>query len=138
MNQLINYYQVKSAAWLGYAGIVWNRFNWLLTLQLAMAGFFLTNHSKIDSTAIFQFHIPTIGLIVAFLWFIMGIEDFRSMNKHRNRVKNLEKQIEDELTDSNNKTNHDEIRKSFFRQTYLLFFFPTITITSWLVIMYVD
>ena len=138
MDQLISYYQVQSSAWLGYAGIVWNRFNWMLTLQLAMIGFFFTNYSKTSFSVIYQFHISTVGLIVAILWLFMGIEDFRSMDKHRKRVKNLERKIEKELVDTNIKTNPSKVGRSIFRQSYLLIVFPTVAVISWLVTVLVN
>ena len=135
MDHLISYYQVKSSAWLGYAGIVWNRFNWLLTLQLGMIGYYFTVVSTNNLGLFSKYNIPAIGLIVSLLWLFMGVEDFKSMKKHRSIVKGLESKIENELSKSKELIEIDNFSKSQFHQTYLLFIFPIVSITNWCLVL---
>jgi hypothetical protein len=135
MDHLISYYQVRSSAWLGYAGIVWNRFNWLLTLQLGIIGYYFTVVSTNNLGVFSKYNIPTIGLIISLLWLFMGVEDFKSMKKHRSLVKELESKIESELLILKEPIGTDDFSKRQFHQTYLLFIFPIVSITNWCLVL---
>ncbi len=135
MDHLISYYQVKSSAWLGYASIVWNRFNWVLTLQLGMIGYYFSVVPANNLGLFSKFNIPAIGFIVSLLWLFMGLEDFKSMKKHRSIVKGLESQIETELSKPKVPIGIDSLSKSLFHQTYLLFVFPIISLSNWCLII---
>ena len=135
LSDVIHYYEVRMSALSQYSDRVWNRFNWFLTLQLAISGFYFSQLEKLASFSIFKSGIPIIGFVVAILWLIMGAEDFVSMRKHGKRTTEVENKVK-ALFSRQGVDFNAQARKSFinFRQTWLLFIFPAFIILSWAVV----
>ena len=135
LSDVIHYYEVRMSALSEYSDRVWNRFNWLLTLQLAIFGFYFSQIDKSASFAIFKLGVPIVGIVVAILWLVMGAEDYVSMRKHGKRTDEVENKLRDLFSNENIEFNF-QARRSFisFRQTWLLFIFPALIIISWMVV----
>ena len=129
----LTYFEIRMMAFTSYSDRVWNRFNWLLTLELAILGFYFSNLDKITQNILLARGIPSVGLIVAVLWFLMGVEDTISLRKHRLIIQYVENSIRKTLARHSWKTDHS--RSSFrFRQNWLLFVFPILTIGGWILL----
>lgn len=135
LSEVIHYYEIRMSALSEYSDRVWNRFNWLLTLQLAIFGFYFSQIDKSASVAIFKSGVPIIGIVVAILWLVMGAEDYVSMKKHGKRTAEVENKVKELFSNENMEFNF-QARRSFisFRQTWLLFVFPALIIISWLAV----
>lgn len=135
LSDVIHYYEVRMSALSEYSDRVWNRFNWLLTLQLAISGFYFSQLDKLASFSVFKSGVPIIGFVVAILWLIMGAEDFVSMRKYGKRTTEVENKVKT-LFSRQGVDFNSQARKSFvnFRQTWLLFIFPALIIFSWAVV----
>ena len=137
ISDVVHYYEVRMSALSDYSNGVWNRFNWFLTLQLAIFGFYFSQSNKIGEISLFESGVPIVGVIVAILWLIMGAEDFISMNKHGKKTTKVEDRVLELLSEQNIKFNF-KVKKSVirFRQTWLLFLFPALLIASWLIVYF--
>ncbi len=78
--ELVHYYEVRMLALTGYSTQIWNRFNWFLTLELAIFGFFFTRLTHLPSNS--AVIVPIIGIVIATLWTLIGSEDYVSMKRH--------------------------------------------------------
>jgi hypothetical protein len=135
LSDAVNYYSIKMSALSEYSTMIWNRFNWFLTLQVAILGFYFSQLTKIDASSVVLIGVPVAGLIVAILWAIMGIEDYLSIRRHGKRTKELDKHVRglflnQEICIYQN----DQNGRIEFKQTSLLYYFPMLTMTSWIVI----
>lgn len=128
LDELIHYYGVKMNGLSSYSSIVWNRFNWILTLELAAFGLFLTKEkaSISDSISIDEFCV--VGIVITTLWIVMGLLDYRSLDRHKESTKYLEKKVRMKLKEPV----HDNDGHSLFRQTWILFLFPMMVILIWI------
>lgn len=137
LNNLCSVFQTRMAAYSNYSNQVWNRFNWLLTLQVGIAGFYINNSlTSPNSTkkAIF------LALTVCILWLLMGIEDYFGLKRSYEKVKACNKIIVEKMDISKAEAKEleqvkDE-RKLAFRQTSLLYVFPATTLLAWLLVFY--
>ena len=123
----IHYYEVKMNAFTSYSAAVWNRFNWILTLQLGAFGLFFTEimgvRDNIGASNIFQL----LGILICILWVLVGYHDFKTLDKHKVVVKKIEDKIKVKIPDS-----WPEVDvKTFFRQSRLLYLFPLPLIVLW-------
>ena len=136
LSDLIHYYEVRMTALSEYSDRVWNRFNWFLTLQLAILGFFFTQIDKLVSHPFVAKGVPVVGVVVAVLWALMGAEDYFSMRKHGKRTTEVELRVKESFL----RKGFDfeiAVRKSFinFGQTWLLFLFPLVVVFLWVGIL---
>lgn len=136
LSDLIHYYEVRMTALSEYSDRVWNRFNWFLTLQIAILGFFLSQIEKIATQPFLAYGVPIVGVVVAGIWALMGAEDYVSMRKHGKRTTTVEERVKDKFL----RQGFDfevSVRKSFlhFRQTSLLFLFPLFVAILWLAVL---
>jgi hypothetical protein len=84
-DQLFEDYKLKLEYVRGQYDRLWQRFNFFLTVQLALFGFlgYLTFDVKILEAAV----LPAwVGLIVSVLWYIVGAEDRRLVEVYRQRA----------------------------------------------------
>jgi hypothetical protein len=113
-----------------YSSRIWNRFNWFLTLELAIFGFFFSHLETLPKN--FSSIVPIIGIVVAILWFLIGFEDRKSMKRHSEMVKEVDIKIREIFTEKNinfkAKIKKPPVR---FRQMWVLFLFPLIIAISW-------
>jgi len=123
----IHYYEVKMNAFTEYSAAVWNRFNWILTLQLGAFGLFFTEiigvRDNIGASNIFQL----LGVLICILWVLVGIHDFLSLRKHKSNVAEIDEIIKNRMQDLWNK----KPKESPIRLTWLLFIFPIPLIIFW-------
>ncbi|MDM8561255.1 hypothetical protein [Candidatus Parabeggiatoa sp. HSG14] len=129
--ELVHYYEVRMMALTGYSTQIWNRFNWFLTLELAIFGFFFTRLGALPPNS--AVIVPIIGVVIAVLWTLIGSEDYISMKRHGQATTGVEKEIRKTFYEQGIDFNN-QIKKSFikFRQTWILFLFPVIVTISWL------
>lgn len=135
LSDLIHYYEVRMMALSEYSDRVWNRFNWFMTVEVAIFGFFFSQVDKIVLQSLLHNGIPLVGITIALLWSLMGAEDYVSMRKHGKRTTEVEWQVMERFKDSG-LSFEVQVRKSFvnFRQTWLLFVFPCLVVVAWMII----
>ncbi|ETR67061.1 MAG: hypothetical protein OMM_12003 [Candidatus Magnetoglobus multicellularis str. Araruama] len=128
----VHYYEVRMNALSEYSDRVWNRFNWFLTLQLAIFGFYFTQIDKLSLQPLIAKGIPIVGITISVLWCLMGAEDYVSMRKHGKRTLEVENKVKEAFLQE--KYDFEvSVRRSFirFRQTWLLFLFPILVTGAW-------
>lgn len=134
IENITHYYRIKMSAFSKYLAIVWNRFNWFLTLTIAVFGVYF---NKIEQTSyfLFQYGIPTIGIVLSFLWLFMGVEDYLSLKRHKAKVSSIDNHLKDYFhkadIDIRFEKNNNYLN---FTQSTLLFLFPGLAIICWLII----
>ena len=133
LNDLLYYYEVRMSVLSEYSDRVWNRFNWFLTFQLAIFGFYFSHLEKNSTQTINLIEIPMIGVFLVILWLLMGFEDYLSMQRHSKRVKDVEGSVEEHFHKNGFSFGKHKINRLIrFRQTWLLFVFPAIVFAIWL------
>ncbi len=129
--ELVHYYEVRMLALTEYSSRIWNRFNWFLTLELAIFGFFFTHLETLPAN--FASIVPIIGMVIAILWFLIGFEDRQSMKRHGETVNELDLEVRKIFVECGInfelKVKKHPIR---FRQMWVLFVFPLIVGLSWI------
>ena len=131
LNSLCSVFQTRMGAFSNYSNQVWNRFNWLLTLQVGIAGFFLTNHSSDSYSSKATIFL---ALLICILWLLMGIEDRKNLKKHSERVETCHQKILEEINPKGIKALRDESQGNF-SQTSLLYLFPAISMIGWVIVI---
>lgn len=136
LNCLCSVFQTRMNAFSNYSNQVWNRFNWLLTLQVGIAGLFLTNYSSASDSSKGTI---ILALMVCILWLLMGIEDWKNLKQHSERVKICHVHITNKIEPfAEGISEHTQSNPGVFsfRQTWLLFLFPSISLIGWLIILF--
>lgn len=136
LNCLCSVFQTRMEAYSNYSNQVWNRFNWLLTLQTGIAGFFLSNFSSSAGSAK---GVIFLAIVVCVFWLLLGIEDFYGLRKQSERVKSCQKIIIARLEPFEKgvlELQKENPRFLNFRQTSLLFFLPLVVLIAWLLLMW--
>ena len=135
LGDLTQYYRIRMSALSKYSNIVWNRFNWFLTLSVAIFGLYF-NKIEQSSYYLFKYGIPTIGIVLSILWFLMGIEDYFTLQSHKKKVSKINKYIKDSFAEGNIDIGIEK-RNFFinFSQSILLYVYPLISILSWVLIL---
>lgn len=136
LNCLCSVFQTRMEAYSNYSNQVWNRFNWLLTLQTGIAGFFISNFSSSAGSAK---GVIFLAIIVCVFWLLLGIEDFYGLKKQSERVKSCQKIIIERLEPFEKgvlELQKENPKFLNFRQTSLLFFLPLVVLIAWLLLMW--
>lgn len=136
LNCLCSVFQTRMEAYSNYSNQVWNRFNWLLTLQTGIAGFFLSNFSSSAGSAK---GVIFLAIVVCVFWLLLGIEDFYGLRKQSERVQSCQKIIIARLEPFEKgvlELQKENPRFLNFRQTSLLFFLPLVVLIAWLLLMW--
>lgn len=95
---LIEAYKTAIDYFDGYATRVYNRFNILLTVDVALAGLFGT--AWMQSQAISSagaLYIPLIGLVLSILLYIQSAQDKFVLKRHLKRINDIRKKIEEKI-----------------------------------------
>ena len=125
LDKIINIYNIRMTKLGAYSTLVWNRFNWLVTLQIALLGFFFSQIDKkqAEIKILFEISIPVIGLVLSVLWLMLGKEDYFTLKKQKEEIKCLSNIINEKLNllVSLNK------KRINFSQSIFLFLFPILT-----------
>ncbi len=134
-DNLISILQIRTDALIKYSQRIWTLFNWFLTLQVAILGYYFRT-MQLDSHTL---AVPIVGLTLSVLWLLIGINDFKSFNKHKSVKTEIEKKVSKNLNISNllgyNQSEKEQNKKFEFRQTYMLMIFPIIVFLLWLYIV---
>ena len=129
--ELVHYYEVRMLALTEYSSQIWNRFNWFLTLEVAIFGFFFTHLETLPANL--SSIIPIIGVVIAGLWTFIGFEDRKSMKRHSEIVNEVDLEIRKFFAECSinfePKVKKHPIR---FRQMWVLVIFPLIMAASWI------
>lgn len=132
IESILYYYEVKMQGLGSYSNIVWSRFNWFLTLELALLGFLFTQAANFPSYNMLKIVIWFAGVLVSIFWLTLGRLDYSSLERHSERGRELNNIIVDSLPSLpptlKSKNIHD---KSHFRQTKILFILPGALIVCW-------
>ncbi|MCK5720581.1 MAG: hypothetical protein KAH84_11645 [Thiomargarita sp.] len=129
--ELVHYYEVRILALTEYSGLIWNRFNWFLTLQLVIFGFLFTRLETLPAN--YASIVPIMGIVITLLWSLIGYEDYNSMKRHGKVATDIDEKIKKLFAEQG--IDFDiELKKSAtrFRQTWILFVFPIIVSLSWI------
>ncbi len=128
--ELVHYYEMRMIALTNYSTQIWNRFNWFLTLELAIFGFFFTQFGALPPNS--AIIVPIIGIVIAVLWTLIGSEDYLSVKRRRQATAGVDQKIRKIFSEQGIEF-ETQTKKSFtnFRQTWILFLFPMIVAVSW-------
>lgn len=133
-DNLVVYYEIRMSVLSNYSSIVWNRFNWILTLQLTIFGFYLLNIEK-DIPQL-RISVLIIGVVVCILWLIMGAEDYVSLKNHKGKTSEIDILLKSKFGNEGIILNNEKNSRLFkFRQSWLLFIFPLTTILIWVYLL---
>lgn len=91
-DQMFEDYKLKLEYVRGQYDRLWQRFNFFLTVQLALFGFlgYLTFDAKIIEATVFP---AGMGLIISVLWYVVGAEDRRLVEVYRERADDAAKRF---------------------------------------------
>lgn len=135
LDSLISFLEIQMVARGGYSDQIWNRFNWILTLQLGLVAFFFSRSQTTLSEPVLSVGVPAVGALVALLWLLMGAEDYASIRRHNRTVRNTEQLIRQQFQDIGIEIPVLGEKHPFrFRQNWLLFFFPMLILIAWIVV----
>jgi len=131
INILLDLYKLKFNMLNNYVNRSWQRFNWLFTIESAWLSLYFTmdKYKLLLNKEIFWI---IIGIIISFLWFIMGLEDYSSIKSYSEDVKKLEKDIYNFI--HYNEDNENK-RRFNIKQTLFLWFIPLIFFVIWIFII---
>ena len=89
---LIQYHKTRMDILANYSKIVWNRFNWFTTLELALFSILITKYNEFLKDELYlQIIFFVLGSILTFFWLFLSIEDYMSMQRHKKRGEIIEK-----------------------------------------------
>jgi len=128
---LLDLYKLKFNMLNNYVNRSWQRLNWLFTIESAWLSLYFT----IDKYKILlkkELFWIIVGIIISFLWFIMGLEDHFSIKSYSEDVKKLEKDIYNFI--HYNEDNENK-RRFNIKQTSFLWFIPLIFFVIWIFII---
>lgn len=131
---LLHYYEIRMSALSVYSELVWNRFNWLLTLQVAIASFFLTRHGDEAVGVVQTWRVPAVGMTVSIVWGLMGLGDFRSLQRIRGKTKQINRELQKLFPHHVALPGSGELNPHKPSQTWLLFCLPAFTAVLWVVL----
>lgn len=125
LNKILYYYEIKMNGFGSFSTVVWSRFNWFLTIELAVLSVYLKFMTgELKQVAHLEFFIA--GLIVTSLWLILGIEDFMSHRRTKERLNKLE----DDISELLNKDIENSPSK-FWGQSLMLIITPILLGGFW-------
>jgi len=129
---LIPFYQTNMYKQAEYSKLIWKRFNWFLAIEVGLISLYFSKNEAINEL---KLYFPFIELFIALLWFIMGYEDRKSIQKHKINGKKIEKII---LNNFLSFSDHQIIKNPLlqgFSQTSLLWMIPLSMTFVWLYII---
>jgi len=128
---LLDLYKLKFNMLNNYVNRSWQRLNWLFTIESAWLSLYFTM-DKYKILLKKELLWIIIGIIISFLWFIMGRKDYFSIKFYSEDVKKLEKEIYNFIHyyESNEKKRWFKIE-----QTSFLWFIPLIFFVIWIFII---
>jgi len=132
---LIQYHKTRMDILANYSKIVWNRFNWFTTLELALFSILITKYNEFLKDELYlQIIFFVLGSILTFFWLFLSIEDYMSMQRHKKRGEIIEKKIHKEcfLENDFEKVIYSD---KLLSQTKILYIFPLIFLILWLTIL---
>jgi hypothetical protein len=89
-------YRLRIQLYGEFSGRMWTRFNFLLTAEIGVAGFFIANSTNSEwNNALWLF--PVVGGLISLIWYILGAQDRYYFEGFRMQVQHLENKITEEL-----------------------------------------
>ncbi len=93
---LFEAYKLRAQLYSEHTGRMWSRFNYLLTGNVALFGFFFSVFLDDKSlTGIILF--PLVGMIISIIWFVLGAQDRYYFEGLRKQTQHVERIIANEL-----------------------------------------
>ena len=89
-------YRLRVQLYSEFSGRMWTRFNFLLTAEIGVLGFLITNSTNpewIEELWLF----PAVGIFISLIWYILGAQDRYYFEGFRKQVQYLENKITKEL-----------------------------------------
>lgn len=87
---LVEIVKMRTDALVSYSNRVWTVFSLFQTLNLAIIGAIFTKQTIGENQVIF---LGIISLFLSTIWYILGLNDYRSMEKHKNIKKIVEEKL---------------------------------------------
>lgn len=134
-SDMLHYYEIRMSAYSSYLNISWNRFNWMLTLELALYGVYFGSASGFSDSLQYDEIMPIVGFIISALWVVVGGQDHKTIEELLNKKRYVNHRIIELLDIEFVKRNS---RKKIFKQSYILFIFPLISFIGWLMIYFIN
>jgi len=143
---LLSLLQIRTDALIQYSQRIWTLFNWFLTLHVAMVGYYF----GIIQAKNLTLAIPLMGVVLSFLWLLIGIEDYQTFLKHKKIKKAIEGKVAERMSltkvfneikkknksekgkNESEEQNKSEEEKNKFNQTHMLMIFPILTCVFWI------
>ena len=88
---LLEALKIRTDSLVAYSNRVWLIFSWFVTFNFALLGFVFSKED--NSSAEMVLSSISIGIIVNFLWLLLGINDYISMKKHKLIKERIEKRV---------------------------------------------
>ena len=89
-SHLVEIVKMRTDALINYSNRVWKIFNWFQLFNFTIFGVIFTNQvGKREEILL----LAIISTAASILWFVLGVNDFLSMEKHKRIKKSLEKRL---------------------------------------------
>ena len=82
---LLEDYKLKVEYYAGHLSRTWTRFNFLLTIETALVGLFVTTKTENFSPSAWGL-IPKIGIVLCVLWLLLGVLDIRFSRRYTRHI----------------------------------------------------
>jgi len=126
---LNSYYQTTMNMLSRYLQIVWNRFNWFSTLNIALFSFYFTKTEVLVHNT-----IPIIAIFLTAVWFFIAIMDYATINRLKEKNKNINNEIMKFLKIETMGNKSYLLTK--LKQNMLLYLIPLIILSVWLFLLF--
>ncbi|MEY4903288.1 MAG: hypothetical protein RLZZ292_1103 [Bacteroidota bacterium] len=145
---LLRDYEIKVNYLKDHLSRMWTRFNIFLTLQTGLAGAKIMYVQKSNETPMIDIQLVYLALILATLWFMVGIIDRSLVQNYRNQIKDTYSQLNEASENTLENIPHtgkvetekmhflERILHSVFSPTKIIFVVPMIAILLWLYICF--
>ncbi len=88
---LLEAYKTRIQFFSQHATRTWNRFNLLLTVELALSGFFLKLWFGRCENSPNLWLLPVLGMLASIIWYLLAAQDLNAYLGYRDQISELEK-----------------------------------------------
>ena len=88
---LLESYKLRIEFFSQHATRTWNRFNLLLTVELALSGYFFKLWFENCGISTTLWQIPALGMLASAIWYMLGAQDLNAYLGYRDQVNIVEK-----------------------------------------------
>lgn len=88
---LLEAYKTRIEFFSQHATRTWNRFNLLLTVELALSGFFFKLWFERSNDSPNLWLLPALGILASTIWYVLGAQDLNAYLGYRSQINDVEK-----------------------------------------------